>query len=399
MLFKVACATAGAFIGGATVLGFSSLTRENEPQSDEALVPEASSIPVEVVSQKPVRASNARLFLAWAAGGVNPSAERALERRPGVAQATIVEAGLDWIRRTLGPSDEVLDRPPRGLRIPFERAYIDPAEYAHFVPAADRPAVRALAPGETLLSEGSAELRGGDNGLRIDVGHDRLAVVGSITDFGAAGYEALTAGPAPKAWERVERYVLIRLKRGASPGVIMRTVEPLLDPGAKLRVRSQHETPFLRYADAVLPQLIVKQTFGEFAARALPNGFIEVDKAWREQNIRTESLSPLGDVTCHRLIFPQLRAAMADIRNEGLSHTLTNYGGCYSPRFINRVPGGRLSHHAWGIAFDLNVTENAYSTSPDIDRRLVNRFEEHGFTWGGDWLVPDGMHFEWVKFD
>jgi hypothetical protein len=23
---------------------------------------------------------------------------------------------------------------------------------------------------------------------------------------------------------------------------------------------------------------------------------------------------------------------------------------------------------------------------------------EHGFTWGGDWLVPDGMHFEWVSF-
>ena len=79
--------------------------------------------------------------------------------------------------------------------------------------------------------------------------------------------------------------------------------------------------------------------------------------------------------------------------------TVTNYGGCYSARFINRVPGSRLSHHAWGIALDLNVAENAYSTSPDIDRRLVNRFEEHGFTWGGDWLVPDGMHFEWVKFD
>jgi hypothetical protein len=399
LLFRIACAIAGALIGGATILGFSSLTSEDKPPSDEALVPETSSSPVEIVGQKPVRASNARLFLAWAAGGVDPSAERALERRRDVAQATMVETGLDWIRRTVGPSGEVLDRPPRGLRIPFERAYIDPAEYAQFVPAADRPAVRALAPGETLLSEGSAELSGGDDGLRIDVGHDRLAVVGSITDFGAAGYEALTAGRAPKSWSRIERYVLVRLERGASRVGIMRTVEPLLDPGVRLRVRSQHETPFLRYADAVLPQLIVKQTFGEFAARALPNGLIEMDTAWREQNIRTETLPPLGEVTCHRLIFPQLRAALADIRNEGLSHTVTNYGGCYSARFINRVPGSRLSHHAWGIALDLNVAENAYSTSPDIDRRLVNRFEEHGFTWGGDWLVPDGMHFEWVKFD
>jgi D-alanyl-D-alanine carboxypeptidase len=28
------------------------------------------------------------------------------------------------------------------------------------------------------------------------------------------------------------------------------------------------------------------------------------------------------------------------------------------------------------------------------DRRLVSIFERWGFTWGGRWLVPDGMHFE-----
>jgi D-alanyl-D-alanine carboxypeptidase len=25
-------------------------------------------------------------------------------------------------------------------------------------------------------------------------------------------------------------------------------------------------------------------------------------------------------------------------------------------------------------------------------------FERWGFTWGGRWLVPDGMHFEFLRF-
>ena len=26
------------------------------------------------------------------------------------------------------------------------------------------------------------------------------------------------------------------------------------------------------------------------------------------------------------------------------------------------------------------------------------RWSAAGFTWGGRWVVPDGMHFEWVRF-
>ena len=29
---------------------------------------------------------------------------------------------------------------------------------------------------------------------------------------------------------------------------------------------------------------------------------------------------------------------------------------------------------------------------------MVKIFEQWGFTWGGQWLVPDGMHFEFVRF-
>jgi hypothetical protein len=29
---------------------------------------------------------------------------------------------------------------------------------------------------------------------------------------------------------------------------------------------------------------------------------------------------------------------------------------------------------------------------------VVTVFERWGFTWGGTWVVPDGMHFEFLRF-
>jgi hypothetical protein len=31
-----------------------------------------------------------------------------------------------------------------------------------------------------------------------------------------------------------------------------------------------------------------------------------------------------------------------------------------------------------------------------MDCRTVQIFRKHGFAWGGNFLTPDGMHFEWV---
>ena len=31
-----------------------------------------------------------------------------------------------------------------------------------------------------------------------------------------------------------------------------------------------------------------------------------------------------------------------------------------------------------------------------MDCRVVRIFRKHNFAWGGNFLVPDGMHFEWV---
>jgi len=106
-------------------------------------------------------------------------------------------------------------------------------------------------------------------------------------------------------------------------------------------------------------------------------------------------------VVCHRALIPQLRAAMMELTERGLAYTINpgEFAGCFAGRFVFGGLVHRISHHSWGVALDINASENPSGIRPNLDRRLVNVMRDHGFTWGGDWLVPDGMHFEWAAFD
>ena len=68
-----------------------------------------------------------------------------------------------------------------------------------------------------------------------------------------------------------------------------------------------------------------------------------------------------------------------------------------APRHINRFPTAGLSHHSWGIALDINVPQNPFGAEPDQDPDMVEVFERWGFIWGGDFILPDGMHFEYRR--
>src|SRR6266536_1967232 len=74
-----------------------------------------------------------------------------------------------------------------------------------------------------------------------------------------------------------------------------------------------------------------------------------------------------------------------------------DYAGCYAARVIAGDPGPTIAHHAWGSAIDLNASANPQGLPPRQNPRLVRIFERWGFTWGGRWLVPDGMHFELLR--
>ena len=112
-------------------------------------------------------------------------------------------------------------------------------------------------------------------------------------------------------------------------------------------------------------------------------------------NIVTAPVPILGRVTCHRLMIPQLRAALAQIVQEGLAAAIhaDQYEGCYWPKLIEDSTA--ISMHTWGLALDLNVPTNQRGTRGDMDPRVVAIFKRWGFRWGGEFhTAPDPMHFE-----
>jgi hypothetical protein len=184
---------------------------------------------------------------------------------------------------------------------------------------------------------------------------------------------------------------------------LRRLIQPLLprDLGVFRRVqaRAPGETPYFRAGDAVLPPVLLKALFGEFAARPVPGqpGSLEIDPAWRGTHLEATRIPVLGDVVCHTGIVPQLRGAMGELRDAGLDHLIRSFHGCFVPRFISRDPTALLSHHSWGVAFDVNLVGNYYGDRPHQDDRLVDTLARWGFLWGGDFVVPDGNHFEYHR--
>lgn len=392
----LASALVGALVGATIVLGADGLTRAPEPT-----VPRVSEPPTAEPESLRRVAPSKTVLLAWApfsSGGLPGRSERVLEALPGVLDVTTARAGLDWIESVRAPDRSVLARTRAGFGFPVESVVIEPAEYAAFVPAAERGLIRSLQPGTVLVAETEADMRGIGEGAGLRLRDSPLSVAGVVSDVAANGYEILMAPPVPPSWQRVDRFVLMHLKRSSARAGVERSIGTLLGPGRVFRLRARGETPYLRYGDAVLPLMLIKKVFGEFAARPRSDGSIEVDDTWRRENIVSAHVPLLGRVTCHRVLLPQLRRAMSELRSQGLDFLVDQYSGCYSPRFISHDPAGRLSHHSWGIAVDINASENEFGTRPDQDPRLVEIMESWGFTWGGRWLVPDGMHFEWVRF-
>ena len=136
------------------------------------------------------------------------------------------------------------------------------------------------------------------------------------------------------------------------------------------------------------------KAFGAFSYRYFADGTIQPDARWVDQNIVTSTVPILGRVTCHRLMIPQLRGALADVEAAGLASSLHTYNGCYVPRFIESNPEHAISLHTWGIAIDLDASTNYRGIKGTMDPKVVEIFKRWGFRWGGDWTYTDPMHFE-----
>lgn len=147
----------------------------------------------------------------------------------------------------------------------------------------------------------------------------------------------------------------------------------------------------------MLPQVAIKQRFGEFAYRPGSGLEFDIDPAWVSANIVTEEIPVLGEVTCHRNLLPALAGAMEELEELNLTFLIDPDGfrGCFNPRYIANRKG--ISRHAWGAAADINISSNPEGLASTQDPRLIEILERWGFTSGHEWLIPDPGHFEYVR--
>lgn len=357
--------------------------------------------PVPSFTLPPVRKLVPDTLLAWTPGGLPDGLGKAVARLPKVDHVVSVISGTAWLSSSTDAAGTRVDHPPPGFSIPLEVAGADPSTYARFLAPADRAFLPALLKGQALLGTTSAKLRHLGPGSTLIFGSRKLRVAGVVPDAAIGAHEVLVSRRVAQSLKVThDRYLLIDPARGASRKRLTRRIRALLPAGVLLRVRGPGETPFFRQGDAVLPPVLLKVLFGEFAAKPIAGGLLDVDRAWVRTHIVVARVPILGRVRCNRALIPQLRGALTEVEREGLAEFIDRkeYAGCYSSRFLNRNPEAGISHHAWGVAVDINVSTNQFGQSPHQDPRVVGIFRKWGFTWGGRWLLPDGMHFEFVSF-
>jgi hypothetical protein len=157
--------------------------------------------------------------------------------------------------------------------------------------------------------------------------------------------------------------------------------------------------------DSTIGLAKTKTLLGELAYHVTANDGVLVDDAWRAKYIPPgREAYPTGIVAaCNNVIKGDIAAALQEVVDSGLAGYIdvgnaNTYGGCFGPRFT-RVVGtqlGTLSRHTWGQALDTNTVANCQGCVPKMDCRIVRIFRKHNFAWGGNFIFPDGMHFEWV---
>lgn len=332
------------------------------------------------------------VLLAWTAGGLPSGFADALGVLPAVVDEAVVRGDLRGLIETDDGRGNTVDRVEPGWEIPFDVLALDPAQFGSFVTAPVRRVLRRLGPDEVVLSETSAGLRRLDVGGRIQLeSGPSLRVIGIVPDVSVAGAEAVvTPSTGAAIGVTTERYVLLHHRGGRArvdDAIRMLAGEPV-------RTRAGGETPFLRHADGVLPQALIKAQFGEFSYRDTGPGPVTLDPAWVAANIVQTDLPVLGPTTCHRTLLPALQGALRDLVAANLAHLVASFEGCFNARTI--AGSTQLSRHAWGAAVDLNFSSNPTGVGSMQDARLVDIFERWGFGSGDFWLVPDSGHFEYI---
>lgn len=337
------------------------------------------------------------VLLAWTPGGLDQGLAAAATADPAVGATSVVRGGVVDLVASRDPTGGAVDDPAPGWAIPLDAVAVDPAAHAGFVSVADRATVAALRDGQALLGATSAELRRLGPGSVVDLaGGASVTVAGVVSDAAIGGAEMAVDRPTgERLGLGVDRYVLAAY--GGERAPLEGRLRSSLPAGATVRFRGPGETPFLRNGDAVLPQVLIKQRFGEFAYRPGAGDGFDQDPAWQDRTLVTVDLPIIGQARCHRGVADALAGALGEVASANLASLIDRDGfvGCWNARTTRA--GTSVSRHAWGVAVDLNFGANPTGLASVQDPRLVAIFRRWGFTDGSGWLVPDAGHFEYVS--
>ncbi|MGH8982593.1 MAG: M15 family metallopeptidase [Acidimicrobiia bacterium] len=378
----------------ASGVGFARETAEDggADRSPPSSARSGSSVPTTTATPAPQTAT----LLVWTSGGLPPGLPEQVANLPGVARSTVVLGDLVDLVATADPSGTPVDAVPAGMRIPLDAFAVDPAGYAPFARAADGAALARLQPGEALLGETSARLRRLGTGGVLELANGaRVVVVGVVDDASVGAAElVVAASSAPAIGIATPRFLLVA--HSGDRAALEAAITPLLADGP-VRFRASGEARFLRHADLVLPQSLVKERFGEFAYRSGTDRFVTVDPAYEAANIVSAPVPILGSITCHREVIPALESALRELEQRGLASLVdpAGYQGCFVPSII---PGsGGVSRHSWGIAIDVNFLPNPSGLPSFADPQLEEVMARWGFVAGSRFLETDPGHFEYVR--
>ena len=259
---------------------------------------------------------------------------------------------------------------------------------------------------QVVMGETSASLSGAQAGDLIDL----VAANGSIVEFqvGRVAPDAEVGGT--EIVMSTAQADLLGATLGTSVLIYGQFNRDALD--AALAARGLTTDPKIRVRrswDAFDPDTTIglaktKKFLGEFAYTVSSGDAVSVDDAWRAAYIPPRELYPTGiRASCNNAIKADLAAALQAVVDAGLAGAIdvanaNTFGGCFGPRFT-RIAGtqlGTLSRHTWAQALDTNTVANCQGCVPQMDCRVVRIFRAHNFAWGGNFILSDGMHFEWV---
>jgi D-alanyl-D-alanine carboxypeptidase len=337
--------------------------------------------------------------------GLTPQTISQIERlfeQPGLSHTVVHQGTIDLT--SVLRAGETVRTTPKGSGIPTSVLAVDPLAIELTMSTL---VAATLSAGDVVMGASAAKLDGvfaGDELTMLTWSGKSVRIrVGAVSpDADVSGVEmVLTTSLA--ATLGLDRPFSVRVWGFDDHDAAEKAIEKfqLAWVGQAVRARTSWRT---KTSDDQITQVQLKSLLGNFWVARGKVGALRVDPAWKSSHVAVIDLPIIGNVTCSKIVGKAAGEALQELRDLGLENLIKGkdsrkFGGCFSARVTRSLTGNsghNLSRHAWGAAIDLNPSDNPYGGPSKMDQRVIDVFRRHGFVWGGTFLVPDPMHFEYV---